>query len=542
MEKKKHLQTILFLVLLVLAFGTSQVKAFSEIPEASFKAPPMVPERSVSTFIQSEAAQGQGLALNVIYPEKPRFSDGAPVAVLVPGGDGPSGLDFSAHTIQFGFAEVRFSFPGGGRPGFMSGGIYDYRGAECQKALRDVLLFAAGKTTDTQGRHIWDLVPTRLSRTNIGLLAWSTGGNITLTTLANYADKLPFVSWIAFYESPVGSMLYPPNLGSLRDLVINHHYRLGSCATGDCLVDYRRLKFDPAVRRHADEHKKRGEPEIPGVLYFDDNQNGRWDEQAEFAFSYALDVGLDKQIYPPDVTAAMDRLGLFMVWKEDYGPKKSWMDPKLRAKIDAELTLPEIKARKKRLDEEYKVWAAQMKLKKSPNIFISKDGHVIRKTAEWPKTIATLPESEAYFKERDGSLYIKEVCDQFPNLMVTVYASKIDHMQRQPDHPHTALLYNAFLADKVHWLRLNPDPIYVGTLAAMNQGNFANNKPNMPIDASSILTYLEPEALIPDYLFMDSAIAELADRCKTKSLTESLEAPLVPYSNGAAPPPKPPSD
>jgi hypothetical protein len=520
-------------------------QAFTEIPEGAIKAPLLVQERSVSTYVASDAAPGAGLAVNIIYPQKTRYAEGAPLAVVVPGTDSADGLSFSAHTIQCGFAEVRFAFPGGGVNGFRSSGIYDYRGAESQQALRDILLFVSGKTTDTNGKHIFELGPQiKLSTTNIGIIAWSNGGNCTLACLAKYPDKLHFVSWVTFYESPVGPMFFPPNLGGDRDLIVNKHYRQGSCATGDCLVDYRKLAYQSNVTRDADQHKKRGEPVLPGVIFFDENKNNIWDESTEFAFSYAIDVGLDKQIYPPDVTAAMQRMGIFRVWDEDEGPfakkldknKKSIPDP------DQDLLDPkQLKLREKERLHKTKVWVAQVEEKqeteKDQDLKIE-NGKVFRRKMKWPTKIANLAESEAFYDERDGSQYVDTVCAKYPWLLVTVFASQVDHLQRQTDHPHIALLYNAFIVDKAHWVRLNPDPIYVANLGTMNPGNFVNNKPNAPIDASAITDQLEPEGLVPDYLYMDACAAELADRTRSKEPTAALAAVLVDYPYGAGPMPK----
>lgn len=518
--------------------------AFSEAPDGAIKAPLLVPEESVSVFIPSQAAPGPGLAVNIIFPQKARYAAGAPVAVVVPGGDGPNGLNFSAHTAQCGFAEVRFAFPGGGIKGFMSGGIYDYRGTESQQALRDVLLFASGKLADTKGQHISEIVPVKLSNTNVGLIGWSNGGNVALATLAKYPDKLRFVSWLAFYESPVGSMFFPPNLGSDRDLIVNRHYRQGSCATGACLVDYRKLAYEKDSKRDADQRKKRGEPTLPGVVYFDENHDNSWDESTEFAFSYGLDVGLEKQIYPPDVTAALQRLGVFRTWEIDPGPyaKKKDKDGKTIPDPDQDLLDPkQHKEREKLRALKFKEWLAAMTEKQAvennPDIRITENA-LHRRVVKWPENIAKLAESEAYYDERDGSQFIDTVCAKYPWMLVTVFGSHIDHLQRQPDHPHIALLYNAFLADKAHWVRLNPDPLYIAHMATMNPLNFANNKPNAPIDASAIADQLEPEGLVPDYLFMDAAVAELADRSRTKDPTESLAAVLVNYQYGGGPMPK----
>src|SRR5439155_16329367 len=136
----------------------------------------------------SESELGQGIAVNMIYPEKLRYKDGAPVVVVVGAGHGASGLDFSMHAAQAGFVEVRFAFPGGGKAGLQSGGIYDNRGAQSQQALRDVLLFAAGKLADTEQRMINDLVPIKIYNSQVGVVGWSNGGNIVAVTLGKFAE------------------------------------------------------------------------------------------------------------------------------------------------------------------------------------------------------------------------------------------------------------------------------------------------------------------------------------------------------------------
>ncbi|MBI4533071.1 MAG: hypothetical protein HY711_03915, partial [Candidatus Melainabacteria bacterium] len=248
----------------------------------------------------------------------------------------------------------------------------------------------------------------------------------------------------------------------------NRHYRQGSCATGSCLVDYRKLAWQPEGQKNPGHHNGAGEIIIPGVLFFDENSNKHWDESFEFAFSYATDVGLDKQIYPPQVTRALERLSVF------------------------------------------------------------------NKT--WPSSVANIKEAEAYYQERDGSLYIREICQQSPPPMVAVFGSRLDHVQRQPDHPHIALQYNSWLANKARWVRLNPDPCYMAQISGMNPGNFVDNKPNTSIDASAMDIYLEPEGLVPDYVFMEALIAELSDRQHVGNFNAVLTAPLINYANGAQPP------
>jgi len=453
--------------LLLCLLGLIPALAVTDIPPESLKIPRMVAEESVSTFVPSETAPGQGLAVNLIYPPKPRYPEGAPVVVVVPGGTAADGLGFSMHAAQAGFVEVRFAFPGGGKSGLASSGIYDNRGQSCQAALRDILLFAQGKLPDSQGRTVRDLVPVKVYLGSIGIVGWSNGGNIALVTLSKFAEQLGAVGWAAFYECPAGALFFPPNLGGDQDLKINSHYRQGSCATGKCLVDYRKLTWQADAQKNTGLHKRLGEPEIPGVLFFDENRNRIWDEAREYAFSYATDIGLEKQIYPPQVTKAVQRFRVF-------GDK-------------------------------------------------------------WPGTVATSAESVAYFQERDGSLYVPDVCQKLPGLLVEIFGSKTDHMQRQPDHPHVALLYNAFLANRAKFVRLNPDPVYVVQAANMSAFNFVDNKPNASLDADAIDLNLEPEGLTPDYVFMDAAIAELSDRKRAKNLDADLKVPIVNYANGAEP-------
>jgi hypothetical protein len=287
--------------------------------------------------------------------------------------------------------------------------------------------------------------------------------------MEKYADMLQSIGWIVFYESPLGSLFFPASLGSVNDLILNRHYREGSAAAGRCLVDFRKLAFEAETTRNPGVHKKLGEPDLPGVIYFDENGNKKWDEASEFAFPYCLDYGVGKQIYPPELTAALER---------------------------------------------HKVFADK-----------------------WPQTVATLKESEAYFQERDGVVLIPAICSKYPQLLVTVFGSHIDHLQRQPDHPHIVLQYNSWLDNGIHWVRLNPEPIYVGQMANMSVHNFVYNKPNGPIEASAIADHLEPEGMLKDYVFIDAAIAELADRKQANNLTSPLDEPLVNYTNGLPIPP-----
>lgn len=472
-RSKLSFKGIVLGTILALAAVNSGLPALAvgvEIPPDSVKTPPLLPEQSISTFVPSATCPNTpGLAVNIIYPKKARYKDGAPVAVVVPGGIAADGINFNMHAAQVGAIEVRFAFPGGGNKNFGSGGEFDNRGARSVEALKDVILFAAGAAKDYKERSIKDLMEGKVavSPGNVGLVGWDNGGNAALVALSRYPSELYMVAWLLFYESPVGAMFSPANLGSSADLLTNKHYREGSAATGHILVDYRKLKWSAKAIRNPNRFsgKKRGLPGNKGVLFFDENGNGIWEESIEFACNSLLDQNILKQYFPPQITAAAKRLNLF---------------------------------------EE-----------------------------EWPSNLATVQESEEFFSDRDGSLYVGQVAEQYPQLLVGIFASAVDHNQQQPDHPHICFLYNLFLSKHAHWLKLNPDPNYVSAVAAMNVANFVNNKANDSIDASQILSHLEGEGVIPDYLYMDAFVAELADRYKTKNLSV-LKQPLAGYVYGSS--------
>jgi hypothetical protein len=505
------------LCLCTLAVCAAQAGAVSDMPPTSLKVPAMVPEQSVSTFIPSEAAPGEGLAVNIIYPSRPRYKEGAPLVVVIPGGTTSDGLEFSMHAAQAGFAEVRFALPGGGRPGFTSGGAFDYRGSRSAQALMDIMQFAAGKKKDKQGRSAAELVPVKLVYSNLGAVGWSNGGNLLLTTLGKYAAELNFIKWIAFYESPVGPLFFPPALGSNSDLIPNKHYRQGSCATGECLLDLRRLCWQADGQKDPGSHKRLGEPELKGVFFFDENKNKQWEEVSEFALPYAGYPGFEKQFYPPVILHAAARLKLFEVTRKVEKKKEEKEEDKKKQEAENgnEGTAKKLLGM---------VLGKQEKKKYEPDKFET--------VVAWPENLATIAESEKYFQERDGSVYIKDVCEKMPKLLVEIFGSSTDHLQAQPDHPHIAYLYNTFLANKL-WVRLNPDPLYCGQISGMNARTFIDNKPNASLEAAEIEQQLEQEGLMPDYAFMDATIAELADRTKTHKLGDILTEPLAAYSNGA---------
>lgn len=493
----------------------------------NLKVLPMVAEPSVSTYVPSDAAPGTGLAVNIIYPSRPRYKDGAPINVVVPGGRGASGLRFSMHSAQVGFVEVRFAFPGGGLSKFHSDGSWDERGVDSQKALRDVLRYAAGQINDYQGRPFSELVPVKLDALNIGATGWANGGNILLVTLAKFHEDLSFMKWIAFYETPLGALISTDCLGTVNDIVLNKYYKQGSAATEHPAIDFSKLRWNPdIVHKSIDSRMKKGLETPKGVLYFDDNGSGSFDDTTEFPISFGTLPRTNKQFYPPEVLTACMALKLF-------GQKPTEITESTPVEEIPLGKIPVKKVPRPAYVHEKRTFFTWNELPPVQLAPISENEKAVETDAPWPERIATLPEAEAYWQERDGSLYVKQVAEKYPNLMVMLFGSQLDHEQRQSDHPHIAMHYNMWLSAKPRWVRLNPDPLYAGFTADMNPSTFVGNQPNEPIDAQTIARHLEPEGMIPDYMFMQAVVSEMADRAKTNTVASPLRSVFVQYYNDA---------
>lgn len=234
--------------------------------------------------IPSESAGSEGIVVCVTSPEKARYGSQAPVAISIPGGLASAGLDLkSAPMASEGFVECTFNFPGGGSGELESGGTYDSRGPNCQKALRDVIRFALGESKALDGRTLADLVkPIVPQGNNVGLVGYSHGGNAALAVAGVYGQEISSLAWIVNWESPVGDGCVTADAGGWRRKV-NPAY---NTETGE--FDLSLLAFDPDLPLESIPPTRPGAPASKGALYFDIDQDGRYNEEADFALKPRL--------------------------------------------------------------------------------------------------------------------------------------------------------------------------------------------------------------------------------------------------------------
>jgi len=272
---------------------------------------PPLPARGVLTHIPSSAGGDQGIAVRIVAPREPRYPDGVPVAIAVAGGHSAGNASSRMNVAGHGFIDISFAFPGGGRAEAASGGTYDYRGPKSIEALRDVILFALGKTTDTQGRKLAQLTKgMRALPSNVGLHGGSHGGNACGAAMGLWGHLFPELAWYVSMESPYGDGAVDVILGSRRDR-LNPAYDPN---TG--ILNLSHLAYDPDLQvRPFGAGRGRG-PSTPapyGSLYFDMNSNGQVDGDEDFKLQPLLfDLGEGPRTwYALQLTREAHRRNLF---------------------------------------------------------------------------------------------------------------------------------------------------------------------------------------------------------------------------------------
>jgi len=251
---------------------------------------PPLPPRGVLTHIPSTAGGDQGIAVRIVAPSEPRYPGGAPVAIAVAGGHSAGNASSRMNVADHGFIEISFAFPGGGRAEAASGGTYDYRGPKSIEALRDVILFALGKTADTKGQKLSELIKgIRALTSNVGLHGGSHGGNACGAAMGLWGHLFPELAWYVSMESPYGDGAVDVILGSRRNR-LNPAYDPN---TG--ILNLSHLAYDPDFQvRPFGAGRGRG-PSTPspyGSLFFDMNGNGQVDGDEDFMLQPLLfDLG-----------------------------------------------------------------------------------------------------------------------------------------------------------------------------------------------------------------------------------------------------------
>jgi hypothetical protein len=404
------------------------------------------------------------LALRVDFPEVPRYVEGAPVVIWVHGGYEEGRLQLELPPPADDLIVINFLFPGGvfEAEDRRSDGVYDYRGLASILALRDVILYAAGRLADDQNRTIDEVVPVRVLHDNIGLVGKSNSGNIIAAVVAVHGDELAgYLRYLIQWESPVSSQIATRDLG--RPLLAPEGPNQGDYSNPRYLgygaaefsVDFSDLAQDPS-----------------GALYrvfHDGNGDGRYTTVAR----------------PGDGAPVPD--------------------------LDLDGLLE--------LDEDFPLDSYPMA---DGSVCYSRP--VTRELAqrelfggEWPDGIATPAEATAFWDLREAVGLLPLALEEMPLLEGMLLASVRDHVQARLDKPHIRQAFDAWHFNGA-WVQINPDPAYLIAVDPElgGRGDLPANTPNTaPASWEHPANYCVPED-IPDADYLLAAVWQMADRAAAK--------------------------
>jgi hypothetical protein len=405
-------------------------------------------------------------------PGAARYADGAPVIIWLSGGeecrDFKHGLPAEADDLVI----LTFLYPGCTDvvTGRASSGTYDWRGQESIRALRDVILYAAGELTDDLGRTIDQVVPVHVLHDNIGLIGASNGGNIIVAAAALHgADLTGHLRYLVQWETPVSSQIATRDLGRV--------WMKPYSAQGDY--------FNPRYLGY--------EPLTLAVSYSDLAYNA-----AEPFYPVFHDGGGLPPGAPPD--------GNYTTIPDEAGSPADPPDPD----VDHSHALE--------LDEDFPLDGytgedGVQRIYSRPVTQALADQHVF---PHWPPTVATPAEAAAYWDIRESVRMYDDALAALPRLEGMVLASVRDHVQSAADKPHIRQAFEGW-RNAGGWVQINPSRSYVLQVdPTLNPSWLPNNAPNTPpADWSDAAAYCIAEA-VPDAVYQLAAVWQMADRAQRK--------------------------
>lgn len=429
----------------------------------------------VRVDVPSTAADGGTISARIFYPEngQRRYREGSPVVVISPGGHNPGFIPpDDPNALTHGYISVYFLMPGGTSGGLSSDGQYDYRGLQSQRALADVILFATGEKEDEQGKRITDYIPFSLTD-NVGVVGYSNGGNLAITTLAHYGDELGNLKWLVTWESPIGDQTVTVELSMRTGSRLNPYYQPGTSTVATCPwpgMDTA-IRFDATASFLLEDPASGKTLPLSGIFFLDLNGNGNYDQE-DFKFSPLGGPGA--------------------IVGGTHKPK-GYFSAELAGVISSQ----------------------------AERLFASGP----------PSWLAGMPETLAYWQDRDGSLLISDAHYNLPGLRVISVSSVTDHVQIQPDHPHVRSNVAGWIDCGHGFIRHNPDSAYVKELCNCSDAAIPDNDAGNKVPYPGIDQTLEPEnagGKVLDDVISPAAILELCDRTYLDDSSVNLDAVLVP--------------
>jgi hypothetical protein len=221
-------------------------------PEKNSPAHGANPGETVYTHIFSP--ENGKIAVRMDIPEHPRYGGQVPVVVVAStwfvekyNQDAtPFHLEFNP--VNNGMLVITHLWPGKTDPesGISSEGQYDFGGPDSLAALRDTIRFALGKTADTDGKYLNDLIQPEPLYDNVGLFASSHAGVVATNVMAYHGESFPELKYFVGRENPTMAEMYPLEIGHFNPEhkpIYNPYYDPQAYTPTSIAVDYSHLTW-----------------------------------------------------------------------------------------------------------------------------------------------------------------------------------------------------------------------------------------------------------------------------------------------------------
>lgn len=411
-------------------------------------------------YSESTGSKNGTLAVRAYLPAEARHDAGAPIVITGAGGFDEGSLDNRLPIAGDDFVMITFLFPGGDDQltGRSSDGVYDFRGELSIEALRDVILFAAGEKTATNGRGLDDMLDVSADHENIGLIGFSNGGNIVVAVAAEYGYQInDYVKYIIQWETPVSSQAAVRDFGRiwLKPSTAQGEYNNERyCGYGDEIAcsDYRDLIYNASEEQYPVFHDGNNDGELSLVL---DPITGQ--EVPDLDLSGSLETNED--------------------WPLDTFEDENGMKYYSRAVTNAL--------------KQYGVFGV------------------------WPSGIATPAQADEFWGIREAVLMYNEALERMPDVEAMVLCGARDHVQSSPDKFHVHQALEGWMDGGVDWVKLNPSLEYLYQIdPKLEDLNLPDTAPNtQPEDWTDFASYAMPERMDGGN-YSQAALWQMMDRAE----------------------------
>jgi hypothetical protein len=282
-------------LLLLTSCGSPSSSSFT-----SAGTPVALQEQTRTTEIDSE---GLKIAVMILSPRQPRYSEGAGVVVVAsPIFTETNGFMTDPDLASLGLVQVSYLWPGAtdASTGARSTGTFDYGGDQSVSILRDVIRFAANRIADVNGRYIVSMTSVPPLVGEVGVYAFSDAGIDAIRAFSLYGSQLQGLGYFIGREVPTVDTISCLELGTYTAAgqpAYNPFYNYPAAYSSSSLaLNFANLRWDPAYT--SSFSKAVGRP------YLDLDGDGSLGS-GDYIFDGQIPVMFGKRYYSTALTAAL---------------------------------------------------------------------------------------------------------------------------------------------------------------------------------------------------------------------------------------------